>query len=473
MPPPASFITINAIPFSRVVTQAEFNGGTFGGIPNEVWFQFITPVEIAFGGYSTKGGTFIPFARIYASDGTTLLHSTSAFGGSKSWYFVFPIGTYYVKITRFGGGASNFDFTSNFDTRPVLTSVPSGSIIVNDDLVGFPATVISRTTGALLGVLTQVPAGETASIFSTGESIWHHAGFPFGISILDSDLNLVISGINDRAVGEAALCRSDTDFYFFYGSGIDKITTLGAVTTIPLSTTLAQGNIKAVAMSPDGSILYYITGGSIASGFNNGIIKRWNILTDTAMVDFYAIPGFVNADGDQMGMTGNNTDNGNLLRLTDGSFVTHSYDASADLFSLLHISAAGVLLHKYDYPGYGFTTYGVIDHICHNVDDPASVIVWFFKDSRGDEARYATVRLSDGLLTVITDTDMFSGGINFHADSPIIFAPSNSCVHVLYTIVAPVIPPNISSGIYKLVPGKHNDTLWTENFLGTTDIKIP
>lgn len=33
--------------------------------------------------------------------------------------------------------------------------------------------------------------------------------------------------------------------------------------------------------------------------------------------------------------------------------------------------------------------------------------------------------------------------------------------------------PNLTSGIYKVVPGKRNDTLWNEDFEGETDVKIP
>src|SRR5688572_20828393 len=37
----------------------------------------------------------------------------------------------------------------------------------------------------------------------------------------------------------------------------------------------------------------------------------------------------------------------------------------------------------------------------------------------------------------------------------------------------PTINPNTSSGIYKIVKDKRNDTLWLENFTGTRDVKIP
>src|SRR5215510_2995051 len=157
MPPPPSFFTITPFPYSLLIAQADFNGGTYGGNANEAWGQFITASQIAFGGFCDKGGTFVPVTQVYASNGTTLLHTINPHLGSpRSWYFVFAAGTYYIKITRNGGGASDFDFTASFDTRDVLSSVPSGNIIVNDDTQPFPATVIDTGTGEILGVLTQI-----------------------------------------------------------------------------------------------------------------------------------------------------------------------------------------------------------------------------------------------------------------------------------------------------------------------------
>lgn len=39
--------------------------------------------------------------------------------------------------------------------------------------------------------------------------------------------------------------------------------------------------------------------------------------------------------------------------------------------------------------------------------------------------------------------------------------------------VTNTLPPNVTSGIYKIVPEKRQDTLWLENFTGTRDVKIP
>ena len=45
MPPPASFLLVSSLPYSRVVTQAEFNAGTYGTAANEVWFKYVPAVD--------------------------------------------------------------------------------------------------------------------------------------------------------------------------------------------------------------------------------------------------------------------------------------------------------------------------------------------------------------------------------------------------------------------------------------------
>src|SRR4051812_41828288 len=120
MPPPGSYIDITSTPFSRVVTQAEFNAGTYGGVPNEVWFRFPATgaVKLALGSFCNKGGTFTPRAEAYDADGSTFLRSVVV--DDFAWYVVIDATTpKYIRILRSGGGASNFNFTVLFDTHVV------------------------------------------------------------------------------------------------------------------------------------------------------------------------------------------------------------------------------------------------------------------------------------------------------------------------------------------------------------------
>lgn len=433
MPPPPSYLDITATPYSQLVAQADFNAGTYGGVANECWFRFVTAVDIAFGGFCDKGGTFVPITTVYANDGTTVLHTINpSVGSPRSWWFTFTADTYYIKITRNGGGASDFNFTANFDTRPILATVDPGSLIINDDAGGFPAVVMNRTTGEISGILTQIPAGEMGDIFPDGVQIWQNVQAPFGLKLFDANINLLAT-LDDHAVTFALLSHSDNDFYFFYNGDVDKITKVGVQTVLITGTGITD--VQAICINADATVMYYITGDNFSNPANDGIIKAWDLVNNVALPDFYTIAGFSNANGDRLAITANNGNPGDLLRLSDGSLVTWAYDGLNDIYSIYHINSSGTLLNKIDYTGFG-GTYGLIDHICHNVDDPLSVCVWFYKDSNAAEANFSILNLSTGVLTNISNTDMFGVGINLHFNSNIIFAPSNSCTVLLYQLLS-------------------------------------
>jgi hypothetical protein len=98
-----SYVDASPLPYSRPVTQAEFNVG------NEFWFRVvvIAPITIEFS--VTGGGTFTPVKTIYQSDATTVFVSAVTGTTVQSVAFTTP-GAYFIKITRSGGGASDFDF---------------------------------------------------------------------------------------------------------------------------------------------------------------------------------------------------------------------------------------------------------------------------------------------------------------------------------------------------------------------------
>lgn len=75
---------------------------------------------------------------------------------------------------------------------------------------------------------------------------------------------------------------------------------------------------------------------------------------------------------------------------------------------------------------------------------------------------YRQFRLEDGvpLTPTLNITRDFEG------------VPCHTCPLIILGSSAPPLP-NEFSGIYRLVPGKRQDTLWDQDFNGTTDVKIP
>lgn len=140
MPPPPSFIDVTAVPFSQLVTQAEFNAGTYGGTANETWLRYVASERLAIGVHSDKGGNYVPRIGIYESDGSTLLKQQDNSAGA---YQIVDAGTYYIRVRDTGGTSINFDFTISVNTAEVGVIPPQNGYIINDDAEGFPASVFN------------------------------------------------------------------------------------------------------------------------------------------------------------------------------------------------------------------------------------------------------------------------------------------------------------------------------------------
>lgn len=426
MPAPLTYIDITSTPFSQLVAQADFTAGTYGGVANEVWCRYVAAAQVDLGGYIARSAAvFIPRTRIYASDGSTLLHTVlNPSSKSYAWNFVFSAGTYYLRITNVGSAApaAGFDFTVEADTASILTTIPDGSLLINDDSTGYPSVVV-QTDGTVSGIVTQIPGGENGDSLPTGEMLWHDTfNDPVGQTRLKLfDATAVLASTIDLpfSVSFALICHDASKFWVALGTHVYSIETDGTYTNVA---TLAHSNASAIGANLDGTILYYARG--VTAG---GTIYRWDLVNNVALSALYSVPGFTPANGDSVALTGANGNPGEILGLSDGSVVTFYYKGLDDTYHVLHLSATGTALANYDF---GTTSYWIIDHIHYSLDNPNSIRVWLYKDYNAKQARYVTLELADGSTTTTFDTDMFSQGVNTNADSDIKFAPSNSCAMV-------------------------------------------
>lgn len=561
MPAPPSFIDIvPAFPFIRTVTQAEFNGGTFGGVANEVWFRFVTATDIVLGMYANKGGTFKPNWSVRQSDGTTVIKAVS-FSFNISFYVILSPGTYYIQITRNGGGVSNFDFTSQFDIRPLEPNfvIPIPALVINDDAQPFPAAILNLN-GTVVGFTRQIPAGEIGGILPSGTSLWHDRfgmkGAVDTFALVDKTLTY-ISSVN-TGEGHAQFPRitnSNTNFYIVDGNDgtIQRISALGISSGI--IATLPVANPSTIGVTADGSIMYWADGYRTAGG-PDPVIHRYNLLTDTPLSDFYTIPAS-SLHQCKIAITPNNFP-GDLIVLTDGSVVTWYYDVTLDNYNIIHISSLGVLLHMYTYEV--TDPYYYIDHLARPNTLSDSIYIWRLDTNFIASGKFGTLDLSTGIISPIFNKSLFSEGENLVQDDSTLHSASESCTMVILlgngtiqvikntvpsgstqafnfvagggltpssftlldtdeqdfndltpgdgysivedsvsdfgisynvsngspntditvaageTVVVTVtntLTANTKSGIYKIEPGKRNDTLWLEGFEGTEDVKIP
>lgn len=437
MPPPPSFLDITPIPFSRTITQAEFNAGTFGGTANTLWCRFVTATKIVFGGVTNKGGTFVPTTHIFASDGTTLLwtidHATNFF----AWHFLFAAGTYYVQITRHGAGATDFDFSVAFDTRAILTSLTPGYLIINDDTQNFPAIVMD-TSGNSLGFLDIIPSGEIADGLATGEQLWHDR---FGlqaanqVSAFTATPTYIGSVDTVPPLGGAQFPRithDNTRFYIAnpFTGDIFPVSAVGVRGAQIASCFDLQGN-SIIGVNRAGTVLY----NGDQTGASSGVIRRWDLVNDVALSNLCTLPDF-DVGADLFGQTAEG-EPGEILSMANDDVICWWFDNTANEWVLVTIDVTGVVLHQFRYSGVD----RLIDHV-HYFTDDAHLRIWFFTDFALTRAKYAEVKRSDGSITADFDTDVFTAGINRVANSVTIFGPAESCGLVTYAYgLAPPAPP--------------------------------
>jgi hypothetical protein len=407
-----------------VVTQAEFNGGTFGGVANEVWFRYVSSGDNILGLHINEGGNFGPQITLYRSDGTTSI----LFVNRKSWWLLLNTDTFYLKIKNTYSGSTDFDFTCQFEQGAfVSTPISAGSFIINDDSIytgntpyagtSVPGTVW-ETDGTFLGFARTLVSGELGDALPNGTSIWHNrfGGAGNGLKLFDSNLTLIATTDIGSGLGltasPACFCNDGTNFYILVKSS-DQIYNVSSSGVVSSSIATLTGNINAIGVSRNGQILYYTIE-------NELVIRRWDLVSDTALSDLYNI-------GIAAGNIAEtpNTHSGEIIVLSDDSLVTWYRDTSNGVYTIIHVSSAGTLLNSYAQAA------GIrVDHIHYNPDNPNKVNVWLFLDNDDNSGRFGELTLATGTISPTFDRTLFQFGVNLINADDVIFGPSTSCAFV-------------------------------------------
>lgn len=429
MPPPGAFIDITSIPFSRTVTQAEFNAGTFGDVPNEVWFRYIAAAPIVLGRQVNDGGTFSPRNRIFESDGETGLESGDLIGTFGGWTVLASAGTYYIHIIRNGGGATDFDFTAEFDTTPLDDfTVEPGDYIINDD-EDRPGT-LSAADGTLKAFVSAVPGGEMGAMLPNGVSIWHDRYGHHGsdkLALLDTNLEY-IGGANANLTGInfPKFATDATQFYVVNDSG--ELWTISPAGVEADTGYVFAGDLpQAFGVDALGTVLYW------SSVDTDGVIHTVDLSDLSDGPDLYTIPGFESGT-DKFARTANGHP-GDLFVLDDESIVTWWFDDSELTYHVIHISAAGDLLHDISYEDPT-----QVDHLAQVYGQSAYVLIWLYTTIGFDIGHFGRLTFATGLITEDFTTPLFQGGVNMNGDTPL-FGISTSC-----TMLAMGVPGSSSPG---------------------------
>jgi hypothetical protein len=411
---PASSMAVTTFPYSRVVTQAEFN------VANLFWFKVTPSTNVALGSFTTKGGTFTPTTWVYLSDGNTLVDSYT----DVAFYNPMAAGDYYVKLTRSAGGASTFDFTTQFQTASVTTpgTVDLDSIVINDDEPGMPGSLWD-VDGTLVALLSQVPGGELGASLPNGTTLWHdrYNNFRTGrLTLLSSALAHVATVDTTPALSAGAdaccICANGTDFFVLNTADntLWKVTSAGVISTLSVTVAPAVG-IRAIGVNAAATICYYAAG--LTAPF---AIRAWDMVGNVALPTVYTIGGDVAA----VAVTAVNGHNGEILVLNSGNVVTWYTNAAFTTYTVIEVTPAGALVSSKTFTG----TYTLIDHLSYD-STATSIRVWLF-DPASNLGQFVVLALGTGTVTVLFTLEMFNSGTNLTTAASTIFGPSQSCVMV-------------------------------------------
>lgn len=456
MPPPVSYITITNPPlktlnlgFERVVTVAEFN------VANEIWFRYdsgATPE--AFGWFIGLSTGFSAATNLYQSDGTTLVNGNT--GANSLWWPIAAASTYYIRIRNNLGGGIGVAFNCLFEGTDIgLTTVPDGSWLVNDDstytgTTGMPSAVYSPS-GAFIGFISTIPAGEIGDTLPDKTSLWHDRFGMYGgeLVLFNSSFAFVSAITPVPSLGAPFPCISNDGTKFFVlnrnTNDVFTVSATGVVSGIIQTLTFVRF-IKSLGVSRDGLILYY------AEGDDRGEITK--AVVGGAESVFYTIPGFqVNID--YIALTAVNNHPGEIIVLQDGTIATWWHDFSAGEGHILHLSAAGALLHDIVFNDGSF---GLIDHIHYSPNGAGSVYAWFFTNGSANVGKFGLVTWATGTFSELFTTNLYSLGETLAPTQGQILGPSASCSMVTLGYPGSSSPPvNAQITVTKVVTSSDPD----------------
>lgn len=453
---PTPDYTVTTFPYSQLVPQAVFN------VSNLAWFKVtISDVVKGFSVYCNNGGNFSPRIAWYKGDGVTLLDTNNS--GDPAGRLLGP-GDYYIKITKTTAGTSNFDFTVMMDIADVYPNftIPAGALLVNDDSEAISATVLSSIDG-FLGFLPVVPSGELGTALPNGITLWHdryNYDDTAKLKLIAADFSVIAQVNTSPSLGSgsnpACLCNNGTNFFILRTTDnkLWKLTSAGVITDTGI---VLPGALSIVAIAVDSAeeFIYFVRFNSDKN------IYKYEIATNTTTI-FHTLDTAAAASDVYWAYSadGNHTE---LIILSDGSIVTTwQWLAPGHNDSyIIHVGADGILISTNQFTG----TYLVYDHL-NPVVGNANINIWL-QDTLHQIGKFGLMSIDTITFSQSIEIGMFSTLVSLPTGPTYMFGPSESCAMLTYLY-------NVTGGIYKIVPGKRNDTVWTDIIAELTeDVKIP
>lgn len=406
-------VDITSLPYSIVQSGIHDSGTTY-----DVWYKHTPAVSGMLGVWglgSANLTTYRPTVSVYTNPAGA---ATITYQNRPIQFWGTAGTTYYFKFAPNAGNPNPATLTLSVLLHQSQT-VPSGSIAVCDTVNTYPLALmpIDQDNTVLAFVqTTPIPFTATeygADILPNGVvAIGDNAG---DIVLWDANYNNIAfttTTLGDEIVN-VTTNRSDT---FYVSTGYPYTVSAAVVTTISstgvqggTTWTLDETDVIGIAVSPDETILYYVTNA------NNSPVQRWDLVNDVALSDLAA------------GVNANTHALRSILCLSDGTVLVGYRNSTAGTEFVRQYSAAGATLNTYSLD---YSTSDVADFLMTDVTE-ANFWVWQHDGLTTNSTMYFNqIRISDGTILNRVTGASFDAGRYMYSETltPIArFGFSKSC----------------------------------------------
>jgi hypothetical protein len=300
--------------------------------------------------------------------------------------------TYYFEITPNAGNPTPATLTIDLDSDPT-DEIPPGSIVINDDTDGFPAAIVSRVSGEVIGFTRDFPAGEAGDVLRDGTTLVSDAWNGNVQLYSPTRVNL---GTIAFDIGFSPAIRTQRVLNTFWAGNQDTPPVVREISgdgeTLNTYTLTGYASLTGLAANNDGTILYH----SRSTGASSAI-RRWDLSTNAATTDLVA--GVVGATGSF-----------DLLVLPDDTILSSQTVIATGQFYVNRYDASGALLRTYSIATTSEQPASTVPRMAYAMDDTS---FWVFYHLDGGDLGYSrleNIRLSDAAVLQSITVPQFEGG---------------------------------------------------------------
>ncbi len=355
-----------------------------GGHTYSQWFKYTAPAGqavllfFAFGDLTT----YRPTSTVY-EDG-----SATVSGFNKALQIPIIEGSeYLIEVAPNTGDPTPATLLIDVQGDPVDDSGPTDELLlVPDDALGVCVIVATDRDDHVVRALP-FPPGEAGDILpASGVQVVDNK-IDFTVEVRDVD-NVLLATLPIHVI-QFGLIRANPTLnqFFAVDFATSVLSTIEPDGTVSATHTIGDANLQSMAVSNDGATLYYTTLD------DNTLIKRWNLVGNSALSDLAAGSGGTNRVVD-------------LFVLADDTVLANEEHPTGPV--VMHYAADGSTLHTFDHTS---ESDGDPPRMARGTEDSITEFwLWTHSPDEFGLSRFRKIRISDGsTLTDITVVEFDHG----------------------------------------------------------------